>query len=272
MKKLLAILLCVLLLSGCKPNGTHPTKPVGDPPSSSSATEDTTEQTTEGSTEEVVQEPPYYENWDAYLYDNSVYPIIYNAETEYDRLGAYIDKETMVSGYFYSINVDTEDIYLITEKAVVVYMQTSEHIYYVLEEEPRKVYRTDETGADLTVVYESTYGDVTYIDYYGTDASGILLAAEDNKRIVSYDIPTGAVTVLMEAYYIESFYYTPYSVVHDNVYKYICSKELGPTIFWSGKARENDPDKPDGDPTPYAYYYFVSTETHWSVSDWRPVT
>lgn len=218
-------------------------------------------------TSTVMQVPPYQEDWDKYLHvSEGFYVFVYNAESEYDHPGQPMDRSSMVTGCLYSFDCYAGKTCLITDQSVLTFMKTSEHIYYVLEAEPEKVYRTDHDGENKTVIYESTYGDVTFLRYYGSDSNGKLIAAEEQNRIIAYDIPTGETEVLMEAYLIGQFYFTPYSLTMDHVVEHISEEELGPTVLWEGKLHEGDPDKPDGD----TYYYFVNTGEHWDVQNWTP--
>ena len=137
------------------------------------------------------------------------------------------------------------EVYPVTQQYVTERIKTSEHIYYVLKEDAKKVWRTDLYGKEPTVVYESAYGDVTYLQYFGIDAKGKLIMAENRERIIMYDLQAKNIEVLMEAYLISQFYYSP------SGQEFSCSE---PMIFWKGKLEESAPE------TEYTYHYFLNTE------------
>lgn len=116
-------------------------------------------------------------------------------------------------------------------------------VYFVKEKEARKIWRTDLHGQNPTVVYESQYGDITFLSCTG----GWLSIIENDNRAALFDTNTGKLTVLLNAYRIEQFSYD--------------AKEM--RVFWEGKLNESDPEKPGdwyiGD---YRYYYYLKTGLH----------
>ena len=251
---------------------TEPTQTLPPTESTAPTTEATTEPTTEP-TEPDNSLLQAYDAWMAYMKgDMTCWPIRY----EGDELPANpvfdgLRDDQLQEGCFYLI-FSEDDTYirhiLISEEQADVFVNTSEHVYFTLEDAYPRVYRTDLEGKDKTVIYESEANRIGFMRYYGTDANGVLLICEQDfgmDRIVSFDLATGEKKVLMEAWEIEQFYFTPTSLMEDNVVVHISNSELGATIYWKGKLNASDPENPIGD----TYYYIVESDAHWDVSDWK---
>lgn len=115
------------------------------------------------------------------------------------------------------------------------------YVYFVREDAPQKIWRTDLHGQNATVVYQSQYGDITFLSC----ANGWLSIAENYNRASLFDTKTGKLTVLLKAYKIEQFSYDA---------KYL-------RVFWRGKLNKSDSsgDWYSGD---NSYYYYLKTNEH----------
>lgn len=205
-----------------------------------------------------------YIGWKAYMKTSDYWRVF----TFSGELGDYpgeltIDTSAMEVDLLYFIDFETGKIVQITDSPVLTSpVRTSEHIYYVLESQPTKVWRCDYDGDNHTIVYESDYGAVTYLRYYGTDANGKLILCEEQNRIISYDLATENLELLMEAFFIEQFFYSPTSLSWDYLIKNVSKGDMGPTIFWTGVLHEDDPKKPYD----YSYYYIIQTNRQFDVT------
>ena len=253
MKKYVYILLILaLLLGGCASKPTEQpaatTESTNIPTTApTQATRSTAAPTTAPAT--APTQPAELVNYEEYTKYNTTPKTCYVLRYEDDKSGGdYIypgkafSTAGMKDGALYIVH--DGEVYLITEQYVTERFKTSEHIYYVLRDDAKKVWRTDLYGKDPVVVYESEYGDVTYLQYFGINAQGKLIIAENRNRIVMYDLQAKATEVLIEAYIISQFYYSP------NGESFSYSE---PMIFWKGKLTESDSE------IEYTYYYFLNT-------------
>lgn len=121
-----------------------------------------------------------------------------------------------------------------------------EHIYFVLEDDAGKIWRTDRHGQDRTLVYESKNGDVTFLSYH-YDGHHWLYLVENSNRCILFDMTEKKAIVVLTPYYVSQFSYD--------------IEEM--RIFWEGKLNESDPEKPAGwylgD---YRYYYYPQTNEY----------
>ena len=132
---------------------------------------------------------------------------------------------------------DFLNFYLISDKPLLSRFVTYEHVYFVVDdhaEGARTVCRTDLYGNGLTEVYKSGYGEITWIEYFGTDANGTLFLLESDNRIVAYDIATKETTVILEAYYVDYF------ILNFSSLRYT-EKEEGPLLTFQGQLTEDAP-------------------------------
>ena len=115
------------------------------------------------------------------------------------------------------------------------------YVYFVREDAPQKIWRTDLHGQNATVFYQSQYGDITFLSC----ANGWLSIAENYNRASLFDTKTGKLTVLLKAYKIEQFSYD--------------AKHL--RVFWRGKLNKSDSsgDWYSGD---NSYYYYLKTNEY----------
>lgn len=207
--------------------------------------------------------PDEITTWEAYLETSEYWRVFrYTGELAEHPGEVTIDTSAMDIDLVYFVDFETGKIVQITDSpALTIPFATSEHIYYVLESEPTKVWRCDYAGENRTVVYESEYGSVTHLQFYGSDAGGKLILCEDRNRIVSYDMTTGELYVLMVAYRINQFYYSPSSLNDFDFVYQLYEDELGPLIFWTGALNEGDADR--------SYYYLFSRDRHWDNVTWE---
>lgn len=119
---------------------------------------------------------------------------------------------------------------------------TTDHIYYTVEGDCTQILRTDYSGEEQTVVYE-TDQKITSFDYSGIDANGILAVVLDEQQVILYHMDTGETEFIMEQYQVEfvRYYNASYGYREPNV---------GPTLHWRGQPTAED----DGGIDFYAYY------------------
>lgn len=275
MRKLVLFLLAavMLILPACQQvqlpeNSTEPTdtSAVTTTPVETSVPPETTM-----STEPTEDLLAAYNEWHDYMWSSEWENYLvfrYSGELP-DRPGPAIDASSLKLNCLYAVDFNTAEVHQITEEACYIYEYSSEYIYYTLESEPTKVYRADHLGENKLLAYESEYGNVNEIQYYGTDANGQLILCEDHNRIISYDIPTGEIEVLVEAFFIEQSYFRPTSLWSDYIIQHISVTEIGANISWSGKLYEDDPESQHISGYD-SYYYFIATDEHWDVETWKP--
>lgn len=227
MRRIFAALLCVLLLTACVPadenlNGADTPQTQTSPA--------TTDMRQEKDTEDI-EELIYSEKWKMYCSKPDSYIVFqYDPDAEYDYPGKSFDRSQMFKDSFYAV-ADGEP-YLIADQPVSCWDVTSEHIYYVLYNDPLKVYRSDLDGNEQIVVYQSDFDHVTDLEYSGIDANGDLILALNNNYIVKYNILSMDMDMLFEAHMILYFAYLPNSLS-------FTEKNEGPVIFWHGHIDKN---------------------------------
>ena len=232
MKKMLAVLLCVLLLSGCKPN-IAPTEPAADPTTTGAATEDSTQKTTGNATEEATQQPTGH-NVDTPNLKGS--PFTFDGEETLPTITDDAVKDCVV-GHLYYYDYVAQKIYPILSEQVILKNANDTHVFYVKAAEPNRIYMTPK--ADFTqhaVLYEATYGEVTYLGASPSlqYANKALVFVEGSKRLLWFDLTTGETDVLTEQYYIEI------GGVNDS-YGPVDSWRDYNDIYFVGKLSEDDP-------------------------------
>lgn len=194
----------------------------------------------------------------------------FTGEPHHNPVFDVVDLTKLVPGHFYLFFFEDDEYVrheLISDKQAGAYSVTSEHVYFTLADELTKVYRTDLSGNDMTLLFESDY-PIYSIQYYGTDSKGMLIMAErrpEGDRILSFDIATGETRLLMEAYKIGQFFYYGSSLAADSVVKHISKEELGPVIYWKGRLNENDPEVA----MEYTFYFVLSKAEQWDVESWE---
>ena len=112
------------------------------------------------------------------------------------------------------------------------------YIYFVLQEDARKIWRTDLHGQNRTLIYQSQYGDITFLKYDGRP--GWLGLIENGNRCCFYNMDTKTLTVLLMPYSMEQFHY------------YADEQRL----FWKGQLNESDTQVDLGGNT---YNYYLKT-------------
>lgn len=110
-----------------------------------------------------------------------------------------------------------------------------DYIYFVRKDEPKKIWRTDLHGQNPTVVYESQYGDITFLSC----VNGWLSIIENNNRASLLDMKNGKMTVLLEVYQVEQFSYDAANF----------------RVFWRGRLNESDGED-------NSYYYYLKTNEY----------
>ena len=233
-----------------------PGKPT-DPTSATTAPSDPTDESTEpttptetdptGSTEPTL---PVFDidAWKQYSNQPETYRVIrgYDPQSSYDYPGKGFDRSQMVEGGWYILD-DGQIIPMAVQFSV--WHVSSEYLYYVLPDQPRTVYRSDLHMEEITVIYESEYGDIGYIQFSGFDANGQLVLLEGGNRIVFYDISTGDIEVALEAGNIKWVVsYSPVDYCQD-----WASKVYNPIIYWVGSVNEESISE---------YVYYLETKTN----------
>lgn len=171
--------------------------------------------------------------------------------------GKRFTTDGMQDGRLYA--VDDGEIYTITEQEVPFHGYDHDfinnYIYFVLKDDARKVWRTDHYGNELTLIYESQHGDISWVRCHPLGFPGRLLILENDNRGIFYNLTTQKVTVLLEAYYIEQL---SYDIAEQRV-------------NWKGQLNKDVPAQ-----SPYwdTYRYYVKTgEYEMLIFDkvWMPV-
>ena len=111
-------------------------------------------------------------------------------------------KEGLVD-HLYWVTETTKETVLLCEEPVIDYAFNDTHIFFNRESEPTKVYAIaigDFTTCEL--IYESTYGDISYMQIE-SDLQGFLQFVAEEKKFVVLDMATNESTLLMEQDYIE---------------------------------------------------------------------
>lgn len=153
--------------------------------------------------------------------------------------------------------VDDGAVYTISGEAVSEWEwdKFNDYIYFVRHSDPRKIWRTDLHGQNPTVVYESQYGDITFLSYY-RDTHDWLLLIENSNRCAFFDMTAKKMTILPQVHCMEQFSYDASET----------------RIFWKGQLNKSDPEMPPGG---YTYYYYPKTNQYQLLKDnakWVTVT
>lgn len=252
MKRLFVVLLCVLFLTGCMPANLNPKETEGDSVGVSSATEGMTQQVTEPATDPAPTEDPHLLA-EQYSLPNMDYLAFVHKKDQLPYFGfeSKCDLSDLINDCLYVHHKNEDKIYQITEKPIAEFMRTplihstKEHVYYVLADDLKTVYRSDFYGNDQVVVYKSESGEITRFKYYGLDVDGKLVLLIDTKRVVMYDIQSDVAETLLECHYIESAHYSVYP-------------EGVPKVFWSGKIKKEDEFG--------FHYYYPDSQQHVEAS------
>lgn len=239
-KKTIAITMVLLiLLTACQPVPVVDSTTAGSIPSSSSVVPPSSS-TVVPPTSVPVTTPP------ATSIPTTNPPTTPDSNTGYLRLHMeYIgplwdeyDLSECVIGYLYWLDKETHEVTLLLAEPLAMYSQEGSYIYYVKEADPTKVYRmlfADPSQHEL--VYESTHGNITYIQV-ASDLKDLLQFVVDEKKFVVYDMASGESSVLMGQYYINCawMYGTGDGVTWSEI------------IEFEGKHTEND--------SPYTIYVY----------------
>lgn len=200
---LFLLTLCLTLpLCACAGDDIHPTGDTAEP----------TIVTTE-STAENTKLLLFIQKWEVYCQKPFAYIMFnYDPSQEYDYPGKAFDRSFMEEGHSYA--VDDGDVYDISDQYIIAQDITSEHIYYVLSDDPCTVYRCTLHGENHVLLYRSEFGSISSVQYSGTDSSGQLFLSEVNEtyRFTRYDIPSGSLQLLKETDFKAGFVYYPHSL------------------------------------------------------------
>lgn len=169
-------------------------------------------------------------------------------EQPYGGPGKVFDLSKLDPGHLYVNDVSSDTLTHITGP-VIEWAITLEHLYFILEAEPTKVYRTNYQGEEKVLLVDVADFDlfdgierIDTLSYAGTDAYGKLLFKVDGQKVIQYDLKEQAVRLLMEQNHISYFYYL-YPDQWGNTGK-------GPKLHWSGYDEEGKLRE---------YLYFVET-------------
>lgn len=225
---MIMLVLLLLLMTACQTVPASEQDPAGSTPSSSSSTPPSSSAVPNTSAP-ATSIPATFDPNSGYLWLHREY--IGPGWDEYNL-------SDCVVGYLYWLDKETHEVTLLLAELISMRVQEGSYIYYVKEAEPTKVYRmlfTDTTQHEL--VYESTYGNITYIEV-ASDLSSLLQFVVDEKKFVVYDMVSGESSVLMEQYYINCawMYGTGDGVTWSEI------------IEFEGKHTEND--------SPYTIYVY----------------
>ena len=261
-RMIVVLLMLALLLSACTATGQTPTEPVSDTTPPTTATESTaapTEEPTNAPTEvptEPTQAPTEAPTEPAptqcpeeilkvealnYASARKGYkPFIY--EGGFLNYPGAIDYSQLQENHLYVYDEEKRQVYsiggpvfhfMVVANHRQIYTNTVDYIYFVLENEPTKVYRSDYTGQNRELMYESDGADIVHVEYFGTDAKGKLFTVEDFKQVRMLDIATGEKKLLMEQYYVWYVTYLPDSL-------WYTKENKGPILEWAGVLNAED--------------------------------
>lgn len=254
-----------------------------NPPTPGITTQPTTRPSQPPTTEPVETTPPTeppidVSEYETYLKSPDLILVCdYNGDPDDipDRPGLIANRDELEVGCTYIYNFETEYAYLLTRSPLVYQQLTSEHVYYILADEPGTVWRTDFCGEETVAIYRSDDQNLTSLYFYGKDTSGQLMVCDNYQKVFSVDPASRECTLLMEAYQILSFSYSQSSCaanwffLEDDHPNY--STEFGETITFIGLLNKNDPD-----PSGYSgnrYYFFMQKDEYWvhywNVSKWE---
>ena len=248
-KSILIILVLLLLLTGCQTAPASETEMAGSTPSSSSITPPSSSVPPTSSvptTEYTPATNPNYTGGD--IEEMEGFAFIFRGHQP--TIQFEVDLSKLIEGHLYYIDLNTQEITSICDEAVVAHAEDdfdTDFVYYVKASEPTKVYRTNQRNPEAhTMVYESTFGPVTYITIndYTITKQKILQFVADNKYFVVLDFETGETSLVMEQYYLKSafFSYGEYETWDEHNY-----------VFFSGKLSEGEKIK--------QYLYSIDTDT-----------
>ena len=186
-----------------------------------------------------------------------------------ENVNAKVDTTGMIVGYLYVFDFAQGKIVQVSHTAsteLYDYNHYWGNVYYVTEDEPYRVFVATynrELGEIVGTYspYVSNGSNITALQHYGTNQDdGKLLICEEGRVIISYDMRIDDTEVLMEAYSIEEFSYSPSSLYSDSFAENVSSDEMGDVIYWRGKLNEADAD--------FAYYYIVQKDEQWVEKEW----
>ena len=230
---------------------TVPTTAPTSEPTTAPTTEPTTAPTTAPTTEPTT--PPTVEPT-APVRDAKHLILRYQAgknHTDYNDgyEGEEFTTDGMKDGGLYAVN--DGEVFIITEQYVSDWERCivrgpvtyTSHVFYVLRDEPTKVWISDKDGKEQSLLYDSSYGEITFL-YHHSDTPQMLYIAESKNRIVAYDMQAKSTEVLFEAHMIEQFSYQP-------------SEQK---IYWKGYFYESDPVNPYVGNT---YHYYTDKKECW---------
>ena len=267
---ILVLLLALVLLacqSAAQPDPTNPAQPTVDAVPSDKEQPESDVTPTAPPMEldsELLQE---YHAWQEHRRGENFFVFRYDG-TLPERVNADIDTKDMIVGYLYVFDFALGKIVPVSDGVCTEaydYNHSWGNVYYVPENEPFRVcvatYNRD-LGEIVGVYspYVSNGGKITALQYYGTDDNGKLLVCEDSRVIVSYDMKNQDIEVLMEAYRIAEFSYSPSSLYSTTLVENTYAEELGDVICWRGKLNAQDAES--------TYYYIVQKDEQWGGKEW----
>ena len=190
-KSILIVLVLLLLLTGCRTAPAEDDKTLSSTPSSSGTV-------TPPSSSVPATSAPAVDVHDgrAFIYYG---PQIVVLSPDWRPAEALVD-------HLYWVVRSTKEYTLICDEPIIAYTATATHVYFVKESEPTRIYRTPIGDfVNHQLVYESSYGKVSYMIVMSNSTEFLQFVA-DEKKFVMLDMSTGECTVLMEQYYINNAY------------------------------------------------------------------
>lgn len=204
-------------------------------------TEPTVHPTTEPTvqpTEENNSKPPFSE----------LITFIYRKDFDYSfELPDFYLSECK-EGYLYYFYPGVYKLSAICDEPVVDYTYDNNHMYFVKESEPERLYSVPSTDlSQQTVIYESDFGEINdvYPQGGGVYKDKVVTLTEGNKRMVLLDLTSGEITLTFEACYIENGSFEGLKEVDGKPY---CDR-----IVFNGKPTEADRIS--------TYYYWIESKT-----------
>ena len=114
------------------------------------------------------------------------------------------DLDDLQQMYFCWRVSDTRESIIICNEWVPAFTGYGDHIFFVKESEPTKIYVTAKGDfQNHQLYYESPYGNITYIEIESW-YDGYLQFIANEQRFYTLNLSTGETTFLMEQHYMES--------------------------------------------------------------------
>lgn len=261
------ILLLALVLTACQPN-VQPD--VTDPPQPTEPATPPTESADPPTTPPAEPDSALlqaYRTWQERRRGEEFFVFRYDG-TIPENIQVEVNVQAMTAGYLYVFDVAKGKLVPVAEGPCVEaydYHHSSGTVCYVTENEPTRVCvatYNKELGQIVNAYspYVSNGGKITALQYYGMDENGTLFVCEEDRTIVACNMQNQETEVVMEAYHIEEFSYSPSSLYSTALIENTYAEEMGDVICWRGMLNAQD--------TVSVYSYIVKPDEQWEETEW----